>query len=210
MHQLSQPTPSGPRQAPKRAPRRALATAVTEVFSPFFLVGFLLALIAVATDPTWVAPVAICLVFLVVIPQGLSIYMHRTGSTTDRFIQVRQQRTRFYVISLVSMLVGAVALNFVDTTHEVRLMVNLAIGTVVAVILINLKIKISIHAFMAALTALVAPLYLPVQPLMFGAGAAMWAATVWSRYTLKRHSGPELVLGTLGGCLVAALFVWLR
>ena len=68
-------------------------TVLTEIFSPFVLSGLLLAIIAIATDPTWVAPVALSLLFIVAIPLALSLWMHRTGRVGDRFIQDRAQRT---------------------------------------------------------------------------------------------------------------------
>lgn len=183
---------------------------ISEVFSPFVLAGLLITLIAVKTDDSWGWPVLTCLTFIVGIPQALSLYMYRANLTTDRFIQVRKQRTPFFIGSLVSMLVGAVALNFIGTSHQVVTALNLAVLSLVAVIGINLKIKISLHAFVAALSAVVAPFYLGAYALSAVAGIMVWGLTVWSRYHLKRHSSLELVLGTLGGVVVACLYLWLR
>lgn len=108
------------------------------------------------------------------------------------------------------MLVGVVVLNLVGTSHDVVIALNLAVLSLIAVIGINLKIKISLHAFVAALFAIVAPVYLGASVFSVVLGGVIWTLTVWSRYYLKRHSGFELILGTIGGVIVAGLHLWLR
>lgn len=81
-----------------------LSQVLTELFSPFVLSGLLLVQIALATDPTWAAPAAICLIFIVGIPFALSWWMHATGRTSDRYIQDRRQRTSFYAATFASYL----------------------------------------------------------------------------------------------------------
>lgn len=186
-------------------------TAISEAFSPFVLSGLLITLIAITTDPTWGTPVAISLIFIVGVPLALSIWMHQSGRTTDRFIQIRKQRTPFYLGTLLSLLIGAISLNFVDTSHEVPLALNLSILTLVIVTLVNLRLKVSIHALTSALFAVVAPLYVPLpHPVGYTLGICIWALTVNSRYYLKRHSGLELVTGTIFGLTLAAAYLALR
>ena len=187
-----------------------LNTAISELLSPFVLSGLLITLIAITTDPTWGTPVAISLTFIVGIPLALSIWMHRTGRTTDRFIQIRKQRTPFYAGTLLSLLTGAITLNFVDTSYEVPLALNLAIATLIIVMLVNLKLKVSIHALMATLFALVFPLYTPLPAASYIAGAGIWAATLYSRHYLKRHSILELITGTIFGAILAATYLLMR
>lgn len=190
--------------------KNSIANAISEAFSPFVLSGLLVTLIAISTDSTWGTPVAISLVFIVAIPLALSIWLHRTGRTTDRFIQVRKQRTPFYLATLASFIIGAVSLNFIDTSHEVPLAINLSTATLVLVIAVNLKLKVSIHALVSALFAVVFPFYFFTPFVGHVLGMGIWAATVWSRYTLKRHSAPELVTGTLFGIVLALIYLSLR
>lgn len=187
-----------------------LNTAISELFSPFVLSGLLITLIAITTDPTWGTPVAISLTFIVGIPLALSIWMHRTGRTTDRFIQIRKQRTPFYAGTLLSLLTGAITLNFVDTSYEVPLALNLAIATLILVMLVNFKLKVSIHALMATLFALVFPLYTPLPAIGYAAGLSIWAATLYSRHHLKRHSILELITGSIFGLTLAVAYLSLR
>lgn len=174
------------------------------------LSGLLVTIIAISTDPSWGLPVAVSLIFIVAIPLALSIWLHRTGRTTDRFIQVRKQRTPFYLATLLSFIIGAVSLNIIETSHEVPLAINLSTAMLIVVILVNLKLKVSIHALVSALFAIVFPFYFINTASGFVIGAGIWACTVWSRYTLKRHSAPELVTGTLFGIVLAFIYLSMR
>lgn len=187
-----------------------VANAVSEVFSPFVLSGLLVTIIAISTDSSWGTPVAISLVFIVGIPLGLSIWLHRSGRTTDRFIQVRRQRTPFYVATLLSFVVGAVSLNLVETSREVPLALNLSTAMLALIAVVNLKVKVSVHALVSALFAVVFPFYFVSAFAGAVLGALVWASTVWSRFVLKRHSVPELVLGTLFGVVLGVIYLWLR
>lgn len=187
-----------------------LSTAISEVFSPFVLSGLLITLIAISTDPSWGIPVAVSLFFFVGIPLVLSLWMHRTGRITDRFIEVRKQRTPFYLGTLLSYLIGAVSLNVMQTSHEVKLALNLSVAMLIAVLIVNLKIKVSVHALVAALFCVVFPLYTPIPALSYLAGAMVWGLTVWARFHLKRHSFVELTLGSVFGVLLAVVYLHWR
>ncbi len=91
------------------------------------LSGLLLVQIALATDPTWAALAAICLIFIVGIPFALSWWMHATGRTSDRYIQDRRQRTPFYAGTFASYLVGAILLNIISTSSQVCLALSLSL-----------------------------------------------------------------------------------
>lgn len=188
----------------------SIASAVSEVFSPFVLSGLLVTTIAVATAPNWGLPVAISLIFIVGFPLFLSLWLHRTGRVTDRFMRVRKQRTPFYIATLVSFVVGAVALNVIDTSREVPLAINLSVAMLLVVTVVNLKFKVSMHALVAALFALVFPFYFWGMPWGFVLGFGVWISTVWSRVVLKRHSVPEVVVGTLFGVVLGFIYLFNR
>lgn len=123
---------------------------------------------------------------------------------------VRQQRTPFYLATMASVSLGTLLLNFfIPTTVEVQAILNIALATVCIGALINLKIKISIHALISCTFALVMPHYLPAHLVTFPLFIAMWALTVWSRKVLNRHSDPELVLGTIAGVLVSEIYLFM-
>lgn len=190
--------------------RNRSALMISEVFSPFFIAAALTTTIALATDPTPLGAILIPLVFITLIPQGISIYLHLTKRVTDRFIMVRKQRTPFYIATIISIMIGVIWIHFIDTSMPVRLILDIALGTCILVTAINLKIKISIHALMTALLAVVLPFYTAKTPLVFLLGFIIWGVTVWSRSVLKRHSTPELVMGSCAGVLVGWLFLFLQ
>lgn len=184
-----------------------LASLLAEIFSPFILCGILISTIALATDPHPLPAICVALGFLVFVPQALSIRLARSGKTTDRFVQLREQRTQLYVMTLVSVVIGCLLLNLLPTSRDVQLIMNTAAATLVVAMLLNFIIKVSIHALMAALFGIVLPVYLGGSTLYFVVGALIWAVTVWARLHNKRHSALELVLGTLVGGIVALFYL---
>lgn len=184
-----------------------LASLLAEIFSPFILCGILISTIALATDPHPLPAICVALGFLVFVPQALSIRLARSGKTTDRFVQLREQRTQLYVMTLVSVVIGCLLLNLLPTSRDVQLIMNTAAATLVVAMLLNFIIKVSIHALMAALFGIVLPVYLGGATLYFVVGALIWAVTVWARLHNKRHSALELLLGTLVGGIVALFYL---
>lgn len=184
-----------------------LASLLAEIFSPFILCGILISTIALATDPHPLPAICVALGFLVFVPQALSIRLAKSGKTTDRFVQVREQRTQLYVMTLVSVVIGCLLLNLLPTSRDVQLIMNTAAATLVVAMLLNFIIKVSIHALMAALFGIVLPVYLGGATLYFVVGALIWAVTVWARLHNKRHSALELVLGTLVGGIIALFYL---
>lgn len=184
-----------------------LASLIAEIFSPFILCGILISTIALATDPHPLPAICVALGFLVLVPQVLSIRLVRSGKTTDRFVQVREQRTQLYVMTLASVVIGCLLLNLLPTSHDVQLIMNTAAATLVVAMLLNFIIKVSIHALMATLFGIVLPVYLGGAAFYFVSGAIIWGMTVWARLHNKRHSALELVLGTLVGGIVALFYL---
>lgn len=186
----------------------AFARGATEVLSPFVLVALVLAWVPWLTDPHWVRTAALGVTFVSLIPMGLALTMARKGRVSDKFIENRTQRHLFYALSLGSMVVGAVAVLVVPASSESRWMVTLAVATLLVVMVINLRVKISIHALIAALTAVViAASWL--HPVAIIAAALVWGTASWSRLYLRRHSFIEVLSGSILGAGVGCLFLWL-
>lgn len=185
-----------------------LAHVATEVFSPFILVAGILAWVAWLTDPEWILPAGIAVLFISLIPMGISLAMAKVGATTDKFIRHRTQRHLFYALTLASVLAGAALIWVVPSSPETRWMATLSVGTILVVMLINTRIKISIHALIAAVFAVVVPAG-QFQPALLILGIGVWAAASWSRVYLRRHTLTEVILGSLLGGGVGLLFLWL-
>lgn len=187
--------------------RNKLASAISEVFSPFLLVGFLLAVVAGTFDTRPFLTAAILLVFIVVIPQGLALWLAYTKRTTDHFIVRREQRHRFYAISAVSMLGGISAAWLVSDTWEIHYASSFALGILLLVAIINTIFKISVHSLTASFVAICIPRVLDHSWLIM---IILPLALIipWARATQKRHTLMEVVLGFLLGIVLAITFIF--
>jgi len=185
---------------------KVLAQFFTEVLNPFVLVAVLLTLVAWATDPRWGQTAFISVLFISAIPMMTSLVMVRLGKTTDKYIRHRTQRHAYYAISLVSILLGAVLIFILDTSNEARWMLAFSVGTMLIVMAINSWLKISFHALMAAVFALVlaigmANIWVTLLCLV------IWCGVSWSRVFLSRHSFTEVVSGSALGCVVGFAYL---
>lgn len=183
------------------------ARAATEVLNPFVLVAGVLIWVAWLTDPVWIRTAGLSVFFISVIPLAMSLLMTRAGKVTDKYIQNRKQRHLFYALSLGSMLTGALLVMLVPSSTEARWMAALAVGTLLVVMAINTRLKISIHALIAALAAVVFPAGL-FHPAVLIVAVAVWATASWSRVYLQRHSLTEVLCGSLLGGCVGWFFLW--
>lgn len=199
------PSPAAARltPGPRRAARRRVAHLLSEALSPFILVTLVLVWVALLTDPRWWWAALLSAVFFAGIPWLASRAMVRRGLATDPFIRHRRQRHLFYGIALTSMLLGAASLLLVPTSEAVRWSGVLGVGTQLTALIINTRLKISIHALTAALAAVIVPAGLD-HPAWWIAGMLVWAAASWSRLELRRHTGLDIVLGSLLGASAGA------
>lgn len=186
----------------------SVANAATEALSPFILVAVILTWVAWLTESAWIQSAVIAVLFISVIPMGMSLVMTRRGLTTDKFIRHRKQRHLFYALTLVSVLAGTSLILLLPSSFETRWMAVLSVGTMVAVMVINTRLKISIHALIAAVFAVIIPAGL-FHPALVAAGLLVWALASWSRVYLRRHTLTEVLLGTALGGGVGFLFLWL-
>lgn len=185
-----------------------LARTFTEVISPFTFVAVILAVVAFQTDPHWIRSTLISAVPIAVIPQLISLTLMRRGLATDKFIVHRHQRHLFYALTLGSVLVGTALVFLVPTSTELRWIAALAVGTQLTVMVVNTVIKISIHALISAVAAVVLPAVTESWTVLALAVLA-WLGATWSRVYLKRHTVADVVLGSVVGGLVGTAFLLL-
>lgn len=190
--------------------RSALASVITEVGSPFVLIGALLAVAAARYEahPWLLASGAIF--FIVVVPMVLSWWLAYSRRTTDRYIVRREQRHGFYVASAASFLVGVAFTWFADGSWQLRLIATYALGILLVVAGINLKMKISVHALAAAFTAVCLPV-IAGHPGWIAPAVVVALGVPWARVYTQRHSVLEAAsgfgLGLLTGSVLCGLLV---
>lgn len=185
---------------------RPMAYFATEVLNPFVIVAGILAWVAWLTDPLWVRTSLLAVFFISAVPLVTSRLMAHKGVVTDKYIRHRTQRTFFYAVSLGSIVVGAALVFLLDASSEARWMVAFAVGTLLGVMVINKKLKISIHALISALAMVIFPAGC-LHPIVIGSSILVWALVSWSRVYLSRHSTTEVISGTAFGSVVGFAFL---
>lgn len=186
--------------------RRFLTFFGTEVCSPFVLATALIAVVAFTTDPyPWLAT-AVPVLFIVVVPLSLSLWLARSGKVTDRFIVQRRQRHQFYAVSLCSAALGVLLVSVLPFGTPVKLSIWTILVILVLVSGVNFAIKISVHALVAAFFAVSIP-YFAGSWLWLLATLPIWAVAAWSRVAMGKHTVREVSLGSAAGAVSAAIYL---
>ncbi len=195
----------GDQELAQRLRRRLRAARlVGEVLSPPPILVALALVVAWASSPTPAMAArwgAIAAVFASVLPYALILRGVRQGRLTDKNISLREQRIRFGVVAITSILLGLVLLAAFDAPAEmVALLAAVAVGVACGWV-ITLWWKISVHAAIAAgaatvLTLVFGPALVVVWPLV--------ALIAWSRVQVGDHTPAQVLAGIALGIVVNA------
>jgi membrane-associated phospholipid phosphatase len=202
----------GDQEMAQRLPRRLLvARLVGELLSPPPIIVVLALVVAWDSSPTPGMAVVwggIAAVFAGVLPYALILRGVRRGRLSDKNISLREERIRFGVVAITSILVGLAVLAAFDAPAEVvALLASIAVGVACGWV-ITLWWKISVHAAIAAGA---------VAVLMVVFGTALLAAwplvgvIAWSRVQVGDHTPAQVLAGVALGTVVnATVFPLLR
>jgi membrane-associated phospholipid phosphatase len=195
----------GDQEMAQRLPRRLrVARLVGELLSPPPILVILALVVAWDTSPTPAMAVlwgGIAAVFASVLPYALILRGVRRGRLSDKNISLREQRIRFGVVAITSILIGLALLAAFDAPAEmVALQASIAVGVACGWV-ITLWWKISVHAAIAAGAA-------TVLTLVFGtallAAWALVALIAWSRVQVGDHTPAQVLAGVTLGVVVNA------
>ena len=191
--------------------RLRVARLVGELLSPPPILVVLALVVAWASSPTPAMAVvwgAIAAVFASVLPYALILRGVRRGQLSDTNISLREQRIRFGVVAIASILLGLALLAAFNAPAEmVALLASIAVGVACGWV-ITLWWKISVHAAIAAGAA-------TVLTLVFGTALlAVWplvALIAWSQVQVGDHTLAQVLAGVALGVIVnATVFTLLR
>jgi membrane-associated phospholipid phosphatase len=190
--------------AQHRLRRLRLARLVGELLSPPPIIVILALVVAWDSSPTPASAVlwgGVAAVFASVLPYAIILRGVRRGRLSDRNISLRQDRIRFGVVAITSILIGLALLAAFDAPAEmVALLASIAVGVVCGWV-ITLWWKISVHAAIAAGAA-------TVLTLVFGtallAAWALVALIAWSRVQVGDHTPTQVLAGVALGVVVNA------
>jgi membrane-associated phospholipid phosphatase len=184
--------------------RQRVARLVGELLSPPPIIVILALVVAWDSSPTPAGAVlwgGVAAVFASVLPYAIILRGVRRGRLSDRNISLRQDRIRFGVVAITSILIGLALLAAFDAPAEmVALLASIAVG-VVCGWMITLWWKISVHAAIAAGAA-------TVLTLVFGtallAAWALVALIAWSRVQVGDHTPAQVLAGVALGVVINA------
>jgi membrane-associated phospholipid phosphatase len=198
-------TNRGDQELAQPIPRRLrVARLVGELLSPPPILVVLALVVAWDSSPTPAMAVlwgGIAAVFASVLPYALILRGVRRGRLSDKNISLREQRIRFGVVGITSILLGLALLAAFDAPAEmVALQASIAVGVACGWV-ITLWWKISVHAAIAAGAA-------TVLTLVFGTPLlAAWplvALIGWSRVQVGDHTPAQVLAGVALGVVVNA------
>ncbi|KUJ44862.1 phosphoesterase PA-phosphatase [Micromonospora maris] len=186
-----------------RRPAHRVARIATEVFAPALLAAVMPIVVGTASAPSireglpWALTGAL---FCAVIPNSLIWWGVRRGRLTDHHIRVREQRRTPLVYGLLSVIAGIALMVSFDAPRRLLAMVVVMLAIGVAVTVVNLFWKLSIHAAVAAGSAAV--LVIEFGPTLL-VSVPVVALVGWSRVRLGEHTTGQVLAGTIVGLLVA-------
>ncbi|GAB3839773.1 hypothetical protein [Hymenobacter jeollabukensis] len=192
--------------APEAGPRlKLLATVVSGLGHPLLTAALFVGAVASRQSGTWVAG---AVVGGVVLPVAAWNYWRvRRGQYTNFDVSAREQRHSFYPVLLTLLALATGSTWLVGTPIAWRAGLAVALGLILLCYLLNFRLKVSLHAalsfFLAGGVGLLAGAG-------WGLGAALLAGLVAaSRLVLRRHTGPEVLVGASVGIGAAGVLGWL-
>lgn len=191
------PVPSSIATSSSTPIRTRIAWFISNIFSPVVVSLPFIILVALYHAHNVSHALGYALLTLLFLTIGPMIYVLTgvlRGTLTDPDVSVRSQRLGPFLFSLGSALIGLVVLILMHAPKNLQTVLIISSVSGVAMILITLFWKISMHAssFASAITMLTA-LYGSSVALMF----FVLVALCWSRVVLRRHTTAQVIVGSL-------------
>lgn len=194
---------------------RMISDLANPLFIPpavFLYAGWLMQ--ASAAELSWATGLAV--LFYTVIPLGTAFYLLKLGHIKSRDVPRRDQRTRLFQYSIVSVITGSIFLGglFYSTNPLFLLIATVFTVNAVAGYFINFKWKISIHAASIGAAGTIFLVLFWNQAGAEDASAGIFSlltlllllpSMMWARYHLNVHTVPELMGGAGAGICLTLL-----
>lgn len=130
----------------------------------------------------------------------------KEGSITNFDVSDRNQRKSFYKFLIPILILVNLVLHFTNQSYPTRLSFGIASLLVVALQLINLKVKASIHVAINVYLLYLLVQHSSILAILFG---CLIVGIAWSRLVLKRHLLIDLIWGAILGNLFGIIFTFL-
>lgn len=204
------PVPSSIATSSSTPIRTRIAWFISNIFSPVVIslpFIILVALFHARNVPHSLRYAALTFLFLTIGPMIYILVGVLSGQLTDADVSVRSQRFGPFLFSLSSAVLGLVVLILTHAPKNLQTVLIISSVSGVAMILITLYWKISMHAssFASAITMLTA-LYGSYVALMF----LVLIALCWSRVVLRRHTTAQVIVGSLVSIVITSAVLVIR
>ena len=149
----------------------------------------------------------ITLFFLSVGPLLYIIIGVRLGILSDIDVSRRSQRVGPFIFGIISTTIGWIILSLTDAPRNLQTVMIITVFSGIIMMVITLWWKISMHAsslggVATMLTALYGAVMLPLFVLL--------VLVSWSRVVLRRHTVPQVIVGSLAGIVLSLVILKLR
>jgi hypothetical protein len=181
---------------------------ISIVLNPSVLTGVFFCLLAARCEPPSTGRIVhdvLGVVFTVAVPVGLLFLLKAFGLLSDVEMRIRSERSRNYALCAAGYGLGAGLLFITGAPWPLWGLLALHVPNTLVLILVNRKLKVSIHTMV--LTSLW------VAALMFLGGS--WApagllvpVAAWARWDAGNHSVAELISGVLVGGLLTPIEIF--
>ncbi|MFC2010652.1 hypothetical protein ACFLUL_03625 [Chloroflexota bacterium] len=183
--------------------KQRIAGLTSIILNPFLISLTLILLFSFTSTPSTSEAIKWVLISMAVSILPVSvivIYLLRHGTLDTFFINVRQQRTRIYLLGCLCAITGCFILSYLQAPQVLVAGFTVALLTTIMFMLINLWWKISVHTgFIAASSVVLVMMYGWVA----AATIALVPLTAWARIELKYHSLAQAVSGAVLATLIA-------
>ena len=189
--------------------RRRIAKLTSKILSPFFISLVIILLLSFESARTILDALkwSLVLIAISIVPvYSVVVYLARNHSLESRFINVRKQRTKIYLVASICALVGCVILLYLGAPLILVATFVAGLSAIVVFMCINLWWKISLHtAFIAASVTMLVILYGAIATI----AVVLLPLVAWARVELEHHSVAQVATGALLTTLIVVVVFYL-
>jgi len=185
--------------------RKRIANLTSNILNPFLLIMAMILLLSFASASSTIDALKWTLVSIAlsILPVfSVIVYLVRKGSLDAVFTNVREQRTKLYLLGGFCAVISCIILAYTGAPSMLVAGFITGLSTVIIFTCINLWWKISLHTAMVAASA-------TVLVILYGWIAVVTVALVpltgWARIELEYHSLAQAVTGALLATLIVVL-----
>jgi len=131
------------------------------------------------------------------------VYIDMVRGKTDIFVSKREERRKYYILTLFSYIMGVLSLNLIGiSAYNILFYAYFIVGLMLFIQ--NIKYKISIHAAgIAGPTTLLVAEYDSFYWLLY----LVLIPVIWSRLKMKAHSKYQIISGALTSVIMTYILV---